>query len=122
MESLQIKLFASPLWVKKPSGVILDKHLNGWKTCECCHQSKALMSLLLSSRTKKPQEMSRWKLKVAEGLLMGHTNPRTHIFELGITQQQDCQLGGPNKKIAYVLYVFVWHWHVQDKEPWVNCS
>jgi hypothetical protein len=47
--------------------------------------------------------MSRWKLKVAEGLLKGHTNPRTHIFRLGITQQQDCQLWGPNKKIAYIF-------------------
>jgi hypothetical protein len=79
------------------------------------------MSLLLSSRTKKLQEMSRWKLKVAEGLLKGHTNPRTHIFKLGLTQQQDYQLWGPNKKIPYILYVFIWHWFAQDKEPWVDC-
>ena len=28
--------------------------------------------------------MSRWKLKVAERLLRGHTNRRTHIFKLGL--------------------------------------
>jgi len=66
--------------------------------------------------------MSRWKLKVAEGLLRGHTNRRTHIFKLGLTQRQDCQLWGPNSKIAYVLFVFVFHWHAKDTKPWVVYS
>jgi len=47
--------------------------------------------------------MSRWKLKVVEGLLRGHTNLRTHIFKPVLTQRQDCQLWGPNKKVAYCV-------------------
>jgi len=80
------------------------------------------MSEPLSSRTKELQEMSRWKLKVAEGLLRGHTNLRTRIFKLGLTQRQDCQLWGPNKTIAYILCFLAWHWHAQDKKRWVVCS
>jgi len=80
------------------------------------------MSEPLSCRTKELEEMSRWKLKVAGGLLRGHTNLRTHVFKLGLTQRQDCQLWGPNKKIAHILYVFVWHWHAHDTKPWVVCS
>jgi hypothetical protein len=29
--------------------VIFNKNQKRWKSCECCHQSKTLMSLLMSS-------------------------------------------------------------------------
>ena len=39
-----------------------QEHLNRWKTCKGCHQSKTLMSEPLSSRTKELQAMSTEKL------------------------------------------------------------
>jgi len=50
------------------------------------------MSEPLASRTEYLQTMSRPKLKVAVGLLRGHTTRRAHIFNLGLIQRQDCRL------------------------------
>ena len=36
--------------------------------------------------------MSRQKLRVVVGLITGHTTLRAHMFKLGLTQRQDCQL------------------------------
>ena len=66
--------------------------------------------------------MSTEKLKVALGLLIGHTTLRAHIFKPWFTLQQDYQLCGDKKKIVYVLYVIAWHWHAKDTESWVVCS
>ena len=41
--------------------------------------------------------MSRSKLKVAVGLLTGHTTRRARMFNLGLTQRQDCRLCGDEK-------------------------
>jgi hypothetical protein len=48
--------------------------------------------------------MSRWKLKVAERLLKGHTNLRIHTFKLGLTQRQDCKLCGEKKEDSVHLH------------------
>jgi hypothetical protein len=53
-----------------------QEHLNRWKTCKGCHQSKDLMSGPLSNKTKELQAMSRQKPKVAVRLFTGHTIPR----------------------------------------------
>jgi len=47
------------------------------------------MSEPLSSRTKEVQAMSTEKLRVAVGLLTGHTTLRAHIFKPGFALQQD---------------------------------
>jgi hypothetical protein len=67
-------LLASPLlWAKKSSGLhVRQDHLNRWKTCKGCHQSKTLMSDSLPRSTKEFQAMSRQKLK---GLLKKATQP-----------------------------------------------
>jgi hypothetical protein len=44
------------------------------------------MSEPLSSGTKGPQAMSRQKLIVAVGLLIGHKTLTAHMFKLGLTQ------------------------------------
>ena len=46
-----------------------QEHLNGWKTCKGCRQSKTLMSEPVPSRIKELRVMSRQKLDVAVGLL-----------------------------------------------------
>ena len=91
MESLLTKLLASPLlWVKSHQQLI-HEHLNRWNTYCGCHQSKTLMSELLSSKTRELQAMSRQHLKVAVGLLTGHTTLTALLFKLRLTQRQDCQ-------------------------------
>jgi hypothetical protein len=86
MEHLMTKLLASPLlWAKKSSGVIWDKHLNRWKTCQGCHQSNTSICKTLTSRTKELQAEKRQKLAV--GLLTGHTTLTAHLFNLGLTQR-----------------------------------
>jgi ribonuclease HI len=61
------------------------EHLNRWKTCEVCCHSNTVMSETLPSRKKELQAMSRQKLKVAVGMLKGHTTLRANMFKLEIT-------------------------------------
>jgi len=42
--------------------------------------------------------MSRQKLKVAVGLLTGHTTLRARMFKLGLIKQQDYRLCGDGKE------------------------
>jgi hypothetical protein len=65
-----------------------QEHLNRWKACKGCCQSKMLMSEPLPSKAKELQAMSRPKLKMAVRLLTGHTTVRTHV-KLGLTKWQD---------------------------------
>jgi hypothetical protein len=44
----------------------------------------------LSGRTKELQAKRREKLKVGVGLLAVHTNLRAQMFNLTLTQRQDC--------------------------------
>ena len=52
-------------------------------------------------------------------ILTDHTTIRSHMFKLRLTHRQDCQRCGDEKKIVYILYVTVKHWHAKDTEPWV---
>jgi hypothetical protein len=56
------------------------------------------MSESLSSRTEELQAVSTEKLKMAVGLLTGHTTLRAHMFKPGFTLRQDCQLCGDKKE------------------------
>jgi len=71
------------------------------------------MSGPVSSRTKRPQAMSRQKLPSGLGLLTGHTTVTAHMFKLGLIQKQDCLLCEDEKKTVYILYVTVRHWHAK---------
>jgi hypothetical protein len=39
-------------------------------------------------------------LKVAVGLLTGHITLKVHMFKLGLTQRQDCQLCGDERRLC----------------------
>ena len=123
IESLLNKLLASPFVVGNEviRSHLKQGHLYRWKTCKVCRQSETLMSGPLPSRTKEPQAMSRRKLKVAVGLLTGHTTLRSRMFKFGLTQRQDCRLCW-DEKTAYIAYVIVRLWHARDTEPLVLCS
>jgi hypothetical protein len=49
-------------------------------------QSKVLMSYLLPSRASELLAMNRSRLRVAVGLLTGHTKLRAHLYKLGHTE------------------------------------
>jgi hypothetical protein len=67
--------------------------------CACSvHQSKTPINETLPSRTKELRAMCRKKLRVSVELLTGHANLRHPMFELGLTQQQECQLCGDKKE------------------------
>jgi hypothetical protein len=70
------------------------EHLNRRKARKGCCQSKMLMSEPLPSRAKMLQARSRQQLKVAVGLLTGHTTLIARIFKLRLAQQQDCNCVG----------------------------
>ena len=124
METLLTRLLESPLlWANE----VIRRHLrqenqNRWKTCKGCRQSETLMSGPVSSRTKGPQAMSRQKLRVAVGLLTGHTTVTAHMFKLGLTQKQDYLLCEDERKTVYILYITVRHWHAKDTETCAVCS
>lgn len=82
-----------------------QEYLCRWKACKVFRQSKTLMSEPLASRTKYLQAISRSKLKVAVGLLTGHRTLRDRIFNLGLTQRQDCRLCGDEKEDSvHIMY------------------
>lgn len=58
--------------------------------------------------------MSRQNLIAAVGLLIGHTTLTAFMIKLGPTQRQDGRLCGEEKKISYISYVTVRHWHAED--------
>jgi len=93
-KSLLIKLFGIPFAVGKEVKLshLRPEHLNKWKTCAGCYQPKMLMSEHVQRRAKELQAMLRSQLRVAVGLLTGHTTLRAHMFRLGLTQWKDCQL------------------------------
>ena len=80
------------------TSLLRQKYLCRWKAGKGCRQSKTLVSEPMASRTKYLQAMSRSKLKVAVGLLTGHTTLRAQMFKLGLTQRQDCRLCGDEKE------------------------
>jgi hypothetical protein len=66
--------------------------------------SPRLMSEPLLCGTKDLWAMSRQKLKMAVGLLPGHTTLRAHMFRLWLTQRQNSDSAGTKEKIVYILY------------------
>jgi hypothetical protein len=76
---------------KEVSGSHLrQEYLNRWKAYNGYCHSKLLMSEHLPRRAEEFQAMSRLKIKVAVVLLTGFTNSTARIFNLRLTQQQDC--------------------------------
>jgi hypothetical protein len=56
------------------------------------------MSYLLPSRANELLAMNRSRLRVAVGLLTGHTNLRAHLYKLGYTEGQEFRLCGYEKE------------------------
>jgi hypothetical protein len=79
------------------------EHQARWDACTGCHQSKTWIRYLLPSRADELLAFSRLKLRVAVGLLIGHTILRAHVYKLGLTERQDCRLCGDDKE--YVVHI-----------------
>jgi len=92
-----------------------EEHMNRWKTCTGCYQSNMLMSEPPQRRAKELQAMLRLQLKVAVGLLTGHTTLRAHMFRHGLHNGRTANYAYMEKKMVCILYV--WHWHAKDTEP-----
>jgi hypothetical protein len=75
-----------------------QRHQDRWTACTGYRQSKVLMSYLLPSRASELLAMNRSRLKIAVGLLPGHTNLRAHLYKLGYTKGQECLLCGYEKE------------------------
>jgi len=99
-----------------------QKHLNRWKVHKGCCQCKTLMSEPLPSGTKELQAVSRQKLKVAVELLPGHRTLRAHMFKLGLTQWQDCQLCEDERENSVLCMLLFGTGMQKDRGPWVLCS
>jgi hypothetical protein len=56
------------------------------------------MSYLLPSRASELLAMNRSRLRIAVGLLTGHTKLRAQLYKLGYTEGQECQLCGYEKE------------------------
>jgi predicted Zn-ribbon and HTH transcriptional regulator len=56
------------------------------------------MRYLLPSRASELLAMNRSRLRVAVGLLTGHTKLRAHLHKLGYTEGQECRLCGYEKE------------------------
>jgi hypothetical protein len=70
----------------------------------------------LPSRTKELHAMSRQTLTVAVELLAGHTTLSAICINFKSHSSRIADCAGTKKKIVYILYVIVWHWHAKDRE------
>jgi hypothetical protein len=75
-----------------------QRHRDRWTACTGYRQSKVLMSYLLPSRASELLVMNRSRLRIAVGLLTGHTKLRAHLYKLGYTEGQECRLCGYEKE------------------------
>lgn len=79
-------------------------HLTRCAACHSCRQSKKLLSHPWRSRASELLAMSRPRHKLAAGLQTGHTALTAHVFNAGLTKQQDCRLCG-HIKAAWTVRV-----------------
>jgi len=63
--------------------------------------------------------MSRPKLKVAVGLLTGHTTLTAHAETRTNTAAGVATVSDEKKPTVYILHVTVQHGHAKDTETWV---
>jgi len=63
--------------------------------------------------------MSRPKLKVAVGLLTGHTALTAHVETRTHTAAELATASDEKKSTVCILNVTVWHRHAKDTETWV---
>jgi hypothetical protein len=47
--------------------------------------------------------MNRSRLRIAVGLLTGHTKLRVHLYKLGYTEGQECRLCGYEKDSIHIV-------------------
>lgn len=75
------------------------EHLIKWKTSKSCRQAKLLMKNTNVSRTNELLTMSRQRLRVAVGLLTGHSSLlSTYLFNLGLAERRECRLCGDERE------------------------
>jgi hypothetical protein len=65
-----------------------QRHRDRWNACTGYRQSKVLMRYLLPSRASELLAMNRSRLRIAVGLLTGHTNLRAYHSFLSLDQQE----------------------------------
>ncbi|XP_071579823.1 uncharacterized protein [Temnothorax nylanderi] len=69
------------------------EHLSRWEKLETCRQAKTLMKNSKPGRAKELLELTKQKLRMAVGLLTGHSALlRAHLFNLGLAEQKECRL------------------------------
>jgi hypothetical protein len=76
------------------------RHQARWTACTGCQQSKVLMRYRypLPSRANELLAISKLRLRVAVGLLTGHTSLKAQLYKLGHTERQERQLCGYDKE------------------------
>jgi hypothetical protein len=84
-----------------------QRHCDRWTACTGCRQSKVLMRYSLPSRASELLAMNKLRLRVAVGLLTGHTSLRAHLHKLGHAEGQECDCVDMKRKTVYTLCVTV---------------
>jgi hypothetical protein len=74
-----------------------QRHRDRCTACTGYRQSKVLMRYPLPSRASELLAMNRSRLRIAVGLLTGHTSLRAHLYKLRHTEGQECRLCGCEK-------------------------
>jgi hypothetical protein len=73
-------------------------HQTRCTACAGYRQSKMLMRYPLPSRADELLAISKLRLRVAAGLLTGHTGLRAHLYKPGHRERQECRLCGYDKE------------------------
>ena len=80
-------------------GRLKREHLARWEKLKTCRQARTLMKDSRPGRAKELLALSKQKLRMALGLLTGHSSLlRAHLFSLGLAEQKACRLCGDEKE------------------------
>jgi len=63
---------------------------NRWQNIKTCRQAKLIIQGHSSGRTRELLRLPRQKLRLATGILMGHSQPNRHLSVMGITSDLTC--------------------------------
>ncbi|XP_024893734.1 uncharacterized protein LOC112468686 [Temnothorax curvispinosus] len=80
-------------------GRLKREHLARWEKLKTCRQARTLMKDSRPGRAKELLALSKQKLRMALGLLTGHSALlKAHLFSLGLAEQKACRLCGDEKE------------------------
>jgi len=91
---------------------------NRWQNIETCQQAKLIIQGHSSGRTWELLRLPRQKLRLATGILTGHSQLNRHLSVMGITSDPTCNYCEEGLETAAHFLCKCSHFVTQHQEIW----